>query len=48
MGHADMGAAPQSRFDATSMFELKQLARQIDELLLSLNIPVVKAWNTYS
>jgi site-specific recombinase XerD len=44
MGHADLGAAPQNRFDGTSMFELRSLATDLDEFLKSLSIPVVTSW----
>ena len=46
LGHADSGAAPLSRFDGTSVFEIKQLASAIDSKIASLNIGVVPGWNT--
>lgn len=45
MGHADTGAAPQNRFDGTSLFELRALAADLNDLLRSLNIPVVTSWS---
>lgn len=45
MGHADTGAAPQNRFDGTSLFELRALAADLNDLLHSLKIPVVTSWS---
>ena len=47
-GHADHGPAPLSDFDGTSMFELRRLGDEIDEMLSSLNIGAVQGWNTNS
>lgn len=46
LGHADSGAAPLSRFDGTSVFELKQLANAVNSKIASLNIGVTNGWNT--
>lgn len=42
LGHADSGAAPLSRFDGTSMFELRQLGQAINDRLVSLGIRAVR------
>jgi len=46
LGHADNGAPPLSRFDGTSIFEMRQLARAINTKIADLNIGVVPGWNT--
>ena len=46
LGHADNGAPPLSRFDGTSIFEMRQLAHAIDTKIADLNIGVISGWNT--
>jgi len=48
LGHSDLGAAPLSDFDGTSMFELRALADALAGWLDTLNIGVMDGWNTVS